>query len=294
MHIKLYLFIAFALFFFCNCGGLKTIAKVEKSYPAASRVDPFRLFDLNGEYAYKPDEVVGEIKVKDMGLALDCDYDKVIQLLTEKAKIMGANALQITEHKLPDSWSSCHRITAKALRIKNAWQHEATITWYPERRLQIRDFKGDTVHRNNRDTLAVTASGFNMHWSTRLIDKYGRIKIDVIFDCKQSFFTHTPDSVSVLEHEQIHFDISELYARRFLQKAEIEFSNYFDFQKNYLKLWESTHFDCQIRQMEYDKEVAHSFSDQKRWIEGIAKELKELKKYETKELKLPNFKKKSK
>jgi hypothetical protein len=42
----------------------------------------------------------------------------VIEKAKTESRKVGGNALKITQHKTPDFWSSCHRITAEVLKIE--------------------------------------------------------------------------------------------------------------------------------------------------------------------------------
>lgn len=57
-------------------------------------------------------KLLGSISVGDSGFTTQCSYQEVIRDAINMARDMGGNVLQITEHKEPDIWSSCHRIKA--------------------------------------------------------------------------------------------------------------------------------------------------------------------------------------
>lgn len=56
--------------------------------------------------------LIGEVKIKDSGLTIDCGYDLVLNLAKDKARQAGGNLLKITLHLPPDLMSTCHRIDA--------------------------------------------------------------------------------------------------------------------------------------------------------------------------------------
>lgn len=65
-------------------------------------------------------EIIGLIKIGDTGFTAKCDYGTVINTARMEARKVGGNAIKIIEHKPPSMFgSSCHRITAQILRIKN-------------------------------------------------------------------------------------------------------------------------------------------------------------------------------
>lgn len=55
---------------------------------------------------------IGSISIGDSGFTTKCSYQEVINDAINLARGMGGNIVQITEHKEPDLWSTCHRIKA--------------------------------------------------------------------------------------------------------------------------------------------------------------------------------------
>lgn len=57
-------------------------------------------------------ELIGFVDVGESGLTTRCHYDYVIACAQEEARKAGADLIQIVNHKTPDFWSTCHRISA--------------------------------------------------------------------------------------------------------------------------------------------------------------------------------------
>lgn len=84
-----------------------------------------------------------------------------------------------------------------------------------------------------------------------------------------------------LEHEQLHFDIAELYARKIrkaidnLRKKKLK--NYSSYEPVINRLLD----EREAMDVQYDKETFHSMNieKQKEWCKKIAKDLDKLKKY---------------
>ncbi|MGB5500128.1 MAG: DUF922 domain-containing protein [Maribacter sp.] len=135
-------------------------------------------------------------------------------------------------------------------------QDYETITWSPEHKLSWEDFKGRAP--NNARAAATTASGISYQFSTS--GSGGEIELDyavsTFFYPNKSWYQPSLCDSLILSHEQLHFDISELYARKmrnrlasssFTQnvKAEVkqiykevleeleEFQNLYDDQTNF-------------------------------------------------------------
>jgi len=65
-------------------------------------------------------EVLGQVKIGDTGFSTKCGYDIMINKAKLEARKAGGNAIKIVEHKPPTFFgSSCHRITAKILKIED-------------------------------------------------------------------------------------------------------------------------------------------------------------------------------
>ena len=65
-------------------------------------------------------EIIGKIDVGDSGITAKCGYDKMMRLVLQKAREVGADAIRIIEVKDPDIISSCYRITALAIAFEKS------------------------------------------------------------------------------------------------------------------------------------------------------------------------------
>lgn len=96
----------------------------------------------------------------------------------------------------------------------SAQAQQAEILWAPDLKLSWKDFKGKPDP--NSRVAAVTASGISYKFSSLEGDGYYEVEytVDTFFYPKQSWYQpHMCDDV-ILSHEQLHFDISELFARK--------------------------------------------------------------------------------
>ncbi|MBK8884482.1 MAG: hypothetical protein IPN67_19635 [Bacteroidales bacterium] len=98
----------------------KISTTVNKNYPALDYREEVMVFGLQDSVPANS-EVLGVIKVGDPGFASDCGWDVVIDKAKIEARKAGGNAIKITEHIPPSALgSSCHRITAKILKVENS------------------------------------------------------------------------------------------------------------------------------------------------------------------------------
>lgn len=96
-------------------------------------------------------------------------------------------------------------------------QEEATILWNPKQRLSWANFKADPPR--NSEIAATTASGLSYQFST--MEENGKYELDytvnTYFYPNRSWYQPDICDEVILSHEQLHFDISELYARKMRQ-----------------------------------------------------------------------------
>ena len=116
---KIYLLMALAaLFFFGSCSP-KISTSLSKSYAPLDYKEEVAVIGLN-QPEPKEAEVLGQVKIGDTGFSTNCDYDVVIDKAKLEARKAGGNAIKIIEHKPPNAMgSSCHRITANILKVKD-------------------------------------------------------------------------------------------------------------------------------------------------------------------------------
>jgi hypothetical protein len=221
---------------------------------------------------------VGTIKAGDNGFSTSCSYYEIIDNLKQIARNNGANVLKIIKHRTPDQWSSCERITAKIYKVPNFRIHEKEIEWAEERKLTWEDFKGIAELNSGAKTLC--GFGYQSNYIS-LITK-AKIFITAKFYCNLSWVR--PDqknNIALLEHEQVHFDLSELYARYLRKKFEERKVSYFNLYLYAEPTFKDLYAMYKNAQDLYDLETEHGLNveQQKAWALKISNELKELNEY---------------
>jgi hypothetical protein len=148
------------------------------------------------------------------------------------------------------------------------------MPWSETRRLTWADFQG-TPNRSD-DFVASTNSGISFSYSISNRDgNYGfRYTVLSNFYPKDSWYKPESASEYILKHEQTHFDISELYARKLRKKLEsLEIgSNIKDVVD---QLYVEIEQQRRAMQAEYDRDSDHSKNrdGEFRWREFVAGEL---------------------
>ena len=157
-------------------------------------------------------------------------------------------------------------------------QEENTILWSNDRKLRWEDFKGvpDTSH-SVLVTVAATTSVIDFEYKTTksMMTSY---KIESIF-VKNKSWALTSDT-QVLAHEQLHFDITELYARRIRKAFDSLKSRKNYIEDNYVKVYNRNIMQKNELDDLYDYQVYGNDLNQNLWIKKISNEILKLKKYE--------------
>lgn len=149
------------------------------------------------------------------------------------------------------------------------------MQWSESRPLSWTDFRGEP--NGAADYVASTNSGISLSYS--IGNRSGKYQFD--FTVKSNFYPeqswYRPESASeyILKHEQTHFDISELHARKLRKKlAELLVTEHVKADAD--KLYKETEQQRQTMQHKYDDESDHSKfqSAEFEWRDYVASELK--------------------
>lgn len=152
-------------------------------------------------------------------------------------------------------------------------QDKNRIKWNENTKLQWKDFKGIPIKEKG---LKVAET------SVEIIMENGRLENGIpnydvnCYFLKTESWTIVEDKLT-LEHEQLHFDINEIYTRKIrkvlcdLNNRKISnLDNYFEVCDNFLK-------KCAEYNKKYDSEAYFNEAKQKEWYIKVKTELEELK-----------------
>ncbi|MDO5968814.1 DUF922 domain-containing protein [Flavivirga aquimarina] len=162
-------------------------------------------------------------------------------------------------------------------------QEEPVISWNESYKLSWNDFKGPP--NKNTSAVAVTASGITFGFSIREEDN--RVvsftsQVHTHFYPEKSWYKKEQADAHVLAHEQLHFNITELYTRKFRQRiGQIKVSN--NVKRQLKNLHNTINKELSQTQNKYDSETNYSrnVEAQTAWETYIANELKKLSKYKS-------------
>lgn len=165
-----------------------------------------------------------------------------------------------------------------------AQKEETQIVWSKGYKLTWDDFQGKPKSGSTAGAITSSGIGRDFVYDNGLIT----LNTKATFNKKKSWVKENAKITSVLGHEQGHFNITELYARKF-RKAVLKTKFKKDGEKaknQLLKIYDIIDREWDAYQDLYDKEtdLSREESKQKEWLLKIAQELEELEAYSNPEI----------
>tara|TARA_R100000935_G_C2839107_1_gene169982 strand:+ start:4030 stop:4584 length:555 start_codon:yes stop_codon:yes gene_type:complete len=164
-----------------------------------------------------------------------------------------------------------------------AQSEDINILWSEEYQLKWEDFKGappeETLFHAN------TNAGMSYSWEFKSSSEDIELvyKIDNIFYPNLSWVHSTSKNDILLKHEQLHFDISELHARKLRKTlSNLDLSKLNNGFKSYSKMiYEQVVKENREMQIAFDRESNHSLNIEAelRWQQFIQDELNKFAQY---------------
>jgi len=152
-----------------------------------------------------------------------------------------------------------------------------SICWRADYQLKWTDFKG--AKKAGERWKAATSAGIYVN-GYRDKDGLPNYRVRNCFSKRLSWTTDTT-SLTLLAHEQLHFDIAELYARKIRKAIEALREKKLKKYSSYDPVIDQLLIEREAMDDKYDKDCVHgTFLDiQNEWSEKIAKELALLQRY---------------
>lgn len=153
--------------------------------------------------------------------------------------------------------------------------NEELIEWDANKKLTWADYKGN-IDRNS-DAAASTTTYLAIEYNIK--NSSFRYTIQSRFSKTRSWGLHKTDYI--LSHEQGHFDLAEVFARKLHMKMSAYQFNAKTFEKDLKKIYQDVLDEKEETQNNYDKETRHSINKEKQaeWLKKIEKLLAEYEKY---------------
>ena len=207
--------------------------------------------------------------------AQDCSYYELLEKAKEEGRKLGANVMKINNRRERTREQFCDEINVSYYKAADIKDYEKRFSWTAERPLEWQDFKGPVPAGAAPRNAAVTSCGIAIETSTTTDKIPGRVYVYNSFETNTSWVKPEQRKADVLQHEQGHFDLCELYTRimraRF-SKASINVKNLQSVVKD---IYGKTMQEYAERQQKYDSETQHGIlaEEQSRWLTMIAREL---------------------
>ena len=158
------------------------------------------------------------------------------------------------------------------------------MSWDASYKLSWTDFRAKP--NTNANAVAITASGITFGFSITKTDDNVIVgftsDVHAHFYPEQSWYKKERADSQILGHEQLHFDITELYARKFRQRiSHLKTSN--SIRKELKAVHNAILKELSQIQGQYDKETNYSIhsESQTKWQTYIAVELDKLSKFKS-------------
>jgi len=163
-------------------------------------------------------------------------------------------------------------VLAQEKQEKIRWQQDRPLTW--------KDFKALPDDSNSYS--ANTNSGISYTWSYSTSSGTPILEHEVFsnFYPQLSWVKEIENEQYLLAHEQLHFDISELHARK-LRKALEQYEIGRNIRQDLKRIYQKIEAERTAMQNKFDKETSHSeFREaEMKWRKFIQQELKKLQQY---------------
>lgn len=154
-------------------------------------------------------------------------------------------------------------------------KNEELLDWSPSRRLTWSDYKGTPDPQSGAAATTTSYLGIQYDFKNNSVT----YKIICQFSKNKSWGLHKTDHI--LGHEQGHFDITEIFARKLNKETGEYHFNKNTYQKDLQKIYEDLMDEKEKFQNQYDNETDFSRNKDKQaeWLKKIKKMLNDYKSY---------------
>nr|WP_314490493.1 DUF922 domain-containing protein [uncultured Chryseobacterium sp.] len=156
------------------------------------------------------------------------------------------------------------------------------IEWKEDRKLIWNNFKSKINNQRGKDIVAYTHCGW-VYSVVKSSNPKGAAKVDIktIFNEDQSWKDDKRINDYVLNHEQKHFDIAEIYARRIRKEIIEKIKTTGDYDRYFQTVYNRILKDYKNFQALYDGVTEHGMNKEKQaeYDALISEELEQLKNY---------------
>ena len=204
-----------------------------------------------------------------------CAYYELLLEASRYATANGANVMQVVSRKAHSRTQRCDGIEVAFYNAANPYLPEQSFRWDTTHPLTWEDFRGG-IRRGAGDHIAAeTSCGIAIE--TNLAGAGDAVKVYVFntFDKQQSWVREGFRLPDVLQHEQGHWDICELYTRRMQARFDAAHITGVSIHDDVSRIYDEVSAEYLARQELYEQETQHGTieREQQRWSRMIADEL---------------------
>ena len=152
--------------------------------------------------------------------------------------------------------------------------HSGHFQWYEHRKLSWDDFRGP-VNATTNESAAATHCGLGFTTTSSAPGSKPEIIVYNTFYTNKSWVRPDAKMSSILDHEQGHFDLCEIYTRKLRKRLSNFDFNVPDARQVLMNIYSTVSNEYEKRQQDYEQETKHGTNteEQKRWQEIIVREL---------------------
>jgi len=162
-----------------------------------------------------------------------------------------------------------------ALALAKMTRNAGAVEWNSARKLDWSDFQAKAPA--SAYEAALSQCGIGYATTTAPKDKMLNVKVSAKFYLGESWSRDSERNSRLLQHEQTHFDLCELYARKLRQNIAINRYTGADIQKMD-KAYAALTAELNKVELQYDEETTHGLNTEKQdeWNARIVKQLEAL------------------
>lgn len=170
-------------------------------------------------------------------------------------------------------------LIAIALSITFLSHSQNLISWVSDYRLKVEDFAAPIPANAKESIKGLTNAIIDVNYEQK--GDAVQVSVECFFRKSESWIKNNMNQTYVLAHEQGHFDIAEIYARKIRKKLQATKLHKKNGAEQIKKIWDKLYKSYLKEQDKYDKATSHSFKEkqQQEWVNKIAKEIKKLDDY---------------
>lgn len=160
-------------------------------------------------------------------------------------------------------------------------QSNQLLPWQQDRRLTWSDFQGEPEEEIDFRAMTNWQLSYDFQLSKVKGEINSQFNVYTFFDNQQSWVREGSGSQQLLQHEQLHFDIAELFARKLRKQFAIYSFRSENYKEELNLLFEASLDSCNVVQTQYDLDTEHGLNQKKQqdWQQKIDQELMQLNKF---------------